>query len=112
MVVLDRILSTQTFNILKAENAELGIQLAKQHRPNLILMDITLPGMDGFEALQVLRDDLATKKIPVIAVTASTLYEQETYLEAGFADLIMKPVRIGKFVTVLKKYAVWNGAVI
>ena len=74
--------------MLAAPNAELGLDLAKKHGPDVILMDIGLPGMDGFEALKRLRRSKRTRTIPVIALTANAIREDiERSLEAGFRRL-------------------------
>ena len=86
------------FDTIEAMNAEDGIALAAQHRPQLILMDIQLPGMDGVTALQRLRQDAATAAIPVVAVTASVMKEDRARFEsAGFDGFITKPISVKDF---------------
>ena len=86
------------FDTIEATNAEDGIALAAQHRPQLILMDIQLPGMDGVTALQRLRQDAATAAIPVVAVTASVMKEDRARFEsAGFDGFITKPISVKDF---------------
>lgn len=83
------------FRTLEAGTAEDGIALAREHRPDLVLMDIQLPGMDGISALRALRADVATARIPVVAVTASVMKEdRERFDAAGFDGLILKPVDV------------------
>jgi two-component system cell cycle response regulator DivK len=83
------------YQTAEAVNGEEGLELARKHRPALILMDIQLPGISGFDALRSLRDDPGTRSIPVIAVTASVMgAQQNDVLQAGFDALESKPVSI------------------
>jgi two-component system, cell cycle response regulator DivK len=83
------------YETAEAETGELGLRLAAERRPALILMDIQMPGISGFEALRSLRSDPATRSIPVIAVTASVMgAQQNDVLRAGFDALESKPVSI------------------
>jgi two-component system, cell cycle response regulator DivK len=86
------------FRTLEAEDAETGLRVAKDSLPNIILMDIELPGMDGVEALEHLRADPATAGIPVVAVTASVMpLDQERFARAGFVGVIVKPIDVKAF---------------
>lgn len=89
-------------DLLCATNAGDGIELARRLGPDLILMDISLPDMDGFEALDVLKSDNRTAHIPVIAVTAHATHDQvEKAKETGFEHYLVKPVLFSQLVTVL-----------
>ena len=78
--------------VLVAEDAATGIALAKEKRPDLLLMDIQLPGMDGLEATRLLKADPATSKIPVIALTALAMKgDAERILAAGCDGYLAKP---------------------
>lgn len=80
---------------LTATNASEGVALAKSSHPDLILMDINLPGLNGFEALELLKSDRRTQSIPVIALTANASPEtREEGLRAGFADFLTKPFNL------------------
>ncbi|MBE0612033.1 MAG: PAS domain S-box protein [Burkholderiales bacterium] len=84
--------------LLTAVNGNLGLQLARDNKPEVILMDINLPGMSGFDALQVLRSDPATAHIPVIAVSANAMQRDiERGMKAGFFRYITKPIKVGPF---------------
>lgn len=86
------------FRTLEARNAEDGLVLARTHHPNLILMDIQLPGLDGVAALGRLRADTATAGIPTIALTAFAMKDDGTrFLEAGFDGYMVKPINIKQF---------------
>ncbi len=82
-------------DVLPARNAEEGIDIANRMLPDLILMDINLPGMNGYEALKILRCTSMTRHIPVIAVSAYAMQENiRQGLEAGFDAYITKPVNM------------------
>lgn len=84
-----------TDDILAARTAEEGIEIATQLHPDLILIDINLPGMDGYQALEILRSDSSTRHIPVIAVTAYAMQENiRQGLDAGFEAYVTKPVNM------------------
>ena len=92
--------------MLGAYSAELGLQIARARRPDIILLDINLPGMNGFEALGILKNDEATRDIPVIAITANAMERDiKKGLEAGFVDYLTKPVDIIQLVLVLSRLA-------
>ena len=80
--------------VLPADDAEAGLTLARSALPDLILMDIQLPGMDGLAATTLLKQDPATRAIPVIALTAMAMkQDRERSLEAGCDAYIAKPLR-------------------
>jgi two-component system cell cycle response regulator DivK len=84
--------------ILEAKNAEKGIQLAREHHPNLILMDIRLPKMNGLEATRFIKDDSDLKDIPVVALTGySNKEDEDDAFNAGCAAFLSKPINIRNF---------------
>jgi two-component system cell cycle response regulator DivK len=86
------------FRTIEAGDAETGLRMASDSAPDLILMDIELPGMDGVTALERLRADPATAGITVVAVTASVMpVDQERFARAGFAGVIVKPIEVKAF---------------
>jgi two-component system cell cycle response regulator DivK len=86
------------FQTIEATNAEDGIVLAKERTPKLVLMDIQLPGMDGVSALEQLRRDPKTSRIPIVAMTASVMKEdRERFDKAGFDGFITKPIDVRAF---------------
>jgi CheY-like chemotaxis protein len=88
--------------MLSADSAELGLEKARLHKPDVILLDINLPGMNGFEALQVLKQDPATRDIAVVAITANAMERDiRKGLDAGFVDYLTKPLDIIQLVMVL-----------
>ena len=97
------ILQVKGFATLEAGTAEDGIKLATEHKPDLILMDIHLPGMNGIEALKVLRAEKATAAIPVIAVTASVMQQDRKQItEAGFDAYVGKPINLKEFLDAVR----------
>jgi two-component system cell cycle response regulator DivK len=92
------VLQVKGFETIEAGTAELGIELAEQRKPDLILMDIQLPGMNGIEARKILRSKPDTAQIPVVAVTASVMQQDRNLItEAGFDGYIGKPINIKEF---------------
>jgi CheY-like chemotaxis protein len=84
--------------LLTAVTGNSGIEIARASRPDVVLMDINLPGLNGFEALNVLRSDPATAHIPVIAITANAMpLDIERGLKAGFFRYIIKPIKVNEF---------------
>ena len=93
------VLQFKGYRTLEAETAEIGLALARESRPALILMDIQLPGMNGIDALGHLRADPATRDIPVMAVTASAMtQDRQKILGAGFDAYQSKPIDVKGFV--------------
>jgi two-component system cell cycle response regulator DivK len=92
------VLQFHGFATVEATNGEDGVTLARERRPALILMDIQLPGIDGVTALQRIREDAETSRIPVVALTASVMKEdRERFDKAGFDGFITKPIDVMKF---------------
>lgn len=99
------LLQFKGFRTLEAATAEHALVLAREQHPDLILMDIQLPGMDGVEALGHLRREPSTADIPVVAITASVMKEdRERFDAAGFDGLIMKPIDIKRFPDQVREY--------
>lgn len=87
------VLITAGMKVVEARTAEEGLQAALEITPSLILLDIRLPGMDGFAVLGHLKANLATAPIPVVALTAQAMVgDREQALAAGFSDYIPKPI--------------------
>ena len=92
------LLQSAGHSVLSATDAEAGLSLARGEQPNLILMDIQLPGMDGLEATALLKGDDATRDIPVIALTALAMKGDEERIRASGCDgYIAKPMRYRDF---------------
>lgn len=96
-------LKKEGFQVLKAENGEEGIKVAKEHKPDLVLLDIMMPKMDGLEAVEIMRMDDALKKIPIIFLTARSDEKTEVEgLDKGGDDFITKPISTTKLVSRIK----------
>ena len=96
-------LKIEGFDVLKAENGEEGIRKAKESRPDLILLDIMMPKMDGLEAVEIVRRDKDLKKTPIIFLTAKS--DEKTEIESlnkGGDDYITKPISTIKLVSRIK----------
>ena len=92
------VLQVKGYDTIEAGTGEDGVRLAGERHPDLILMDIQLPGMSGIDALRVLRANPATAAIPVIAVTASVMQQDRSQItEAGFDGYIAKPLDLKPF---------------
>jgi len=105
MKLVRDVLQVKGYATIEAGTAEDGIRLANERKPDLVLMDIQLPGMNGIEALGVLRADAATAEIPVIAVTASVMQQDRKLItEAGFDGYIGKPINLKEFLATVRKW--------
>jgi PAS domain S-box-containing protein len=88
--------------LLTAEDGTRGIALARTYQPEVILMDINLPGISGIQALKILRDDPVTAHIPVLAISANAMpHDIKVGLEAGFFGYLTKPIRVNEFMIAL-----------
>ncbi len=93
MMLALTLLESAGHTVLQADRALLGIELARSEAPDLILMDVQMPGMDGIEATRILKGDARTSAIPVIALTAFAMKgDRERMLAAGFDSYIEKPI--------------------
>ena len=98
------VLQVKGYATIEAGTAEDGIALARARKPDLILMDIQLPGMNGIEAIGILRADPATAVIPVVAVTASVMPQDRNKItEAGFNAYVGKPINLKEFLDTVRK---------
>jgi two-component system cell cycle response regulator DivK len=99
------ILKCGGYETLEAKNGLEGVKLAIEKKPHLILMDIQMPVMDGFEAILVLKSELSTKDIPSIALTSYSLKEgRDGFLKHGFIDYIEKPIKVKDFMKTIEGY--------
>lgn len=92
------LLESRDFSVLQACNAEEGLRLAREAAPDLVLMDLSLPGMDGLAATQALKADPATRPVPVIALTAHAMKgDEDAALAAGCDGYLTKPINTRTF---------------
>ena len=104
MKLVRDVLQVKGFETMEAGTAEDGLAMAAERTPDLVLMDIQLPGMNGIEALGKLRADPATASIPVIAVTASVMQQDRKHItEAGFDAYLGKPLDLKEFLATVKE---------
>jgi two-component system, cell cycle response regulator DivK len=100
------------FEVLEAQTGEQGVAIAETNLPDLVLMDLQLPGIDGAEALRRLRDNPATAELPVVAVTAFAMKEDgERTRQAGFDGYITKPLSVRSLPDQVRNYLTRGGAV-
>ena len=99
------ILRVHGYKSIEAVDGEEGYKMAKEHKPDLILMDVQLPGIDGYEVTRRLKSEDDTKDIPIIIVTSFAMAGEENEArEAGCNDYISKPINIHQFIETIKKY--------
>src|SRR5450759_1994695 len=102
MLVEDLIARRPDIRLLSARDGNRGIGIARASRPDVILMDINLPGISGIQALKILRADSATANIPVVALSANAMpHDIENGLEAGFFRYLTKPIKVNEFMDTL-----------
>ncbi len=105
MKLLKRILQLSNFAVMEAENAEDGIQLAHEHKPDMILMDVQLPGMNGFEATKLIVNDGELKNIPIIAVSSLAMEsDKDSAFKAGVKGYITKPIDKKYLINAINKF--------
>jgi two-component system cell cycle response regulator DivK len=99
------VLLAKGYRTVEATTGEAAVALAAEQAPDLVLMDIQLPDIDGVEALGRLRADVRTASVPVLALTAQAMQgDRERFLAAGFDGYISKPVNIAEFVATVEHY--------
>ncbi len=104
------VLRASGYETLEATTGEQAIELATQQTPDLVLMDVRLPGIDGLTALRRLREDERTAAMPVVAVTAQAMAgDRERFLEAGFNGYVSKPVNLMEFIGTVQLHCEGRG---
>ena len=105
MKLVRDILRHQGHETLEAVNGLDGVRLAEQERPDLVLMDIQLPDIDGIEALGRIRKDASLDAIPVLAVSASVMPDdQQKIISSGFDAFITKPINLKQFIETVQRF--------
>jgi two-component system, cell cycle response regulator DivK len=103
--ILRDLLTSANFEVIEAEDGEAGLAAAAEHRPDLILMDVQLPGIDGYEATRRLKGDAVLRDVPVIAVTAHALSGAEQEARAAGCDAyIAKPISPRQLLAKVREY--------
>ena len=104
MKLVRDILQAKGYATVEAVTGEDGVRLAAERKPDLVLMDIQLPGISGIEALRQLRANPATAAIPAVAVTASVMQQDRNLItEAGFDGYLGKPINLKEFLETVRK---------
>ena len=104
-LILKDILEFHGFSVIQAENGTDGVRLARETQPDLILMDIQMPGMDGITAEELIKQDPATSNIKIIALTSMAMKgDREKLLEAGFDDYVAKPIDTRELPNLIKQH--------
>jgi CheY-like chemotaxis protein len=105
MYLISFILKKNGHEVLGARSGEEGVELAIKEKPNLVIMDIQLPGIDGLEATKRIRSSKINEKIPIIALTSYALVgDREKALKAGCTGYIEKPINPKTFIGEIEKY--------
>lgn len=105
MKLVRSLLKIGNYTILEAVDAESGIKLAREKNPDLVLMDIQLPGMDGLTATRIIKDDPDMKDIPVVAFTSFAMEgDEKTAFNAGCVGYITKPLDTQKFLETVEEF--------
>lgn len=103
--IVNKVLASRGFTVVEAEDGEQGLEMVRAMRPPLVLLDITLPGMDGIEVVKNVKSDETVQHIPVIAVTASAMRgDKERFLEAGCDDYLSKPIQVSELIDMVEKH--------
>jgi two-component system, cell cycle response regulator DivK len=105
MKLVRDVLQASGYSTFEATTGEQAVELALVHEPALVLMDVQLPGIDGVETLEKLRQDERTSSIPVLALTAQAMSgDRERFLEAGFDGYLAKPVDVGALIEAVREH--------
>lgn len=105
MTLIVDMLSSMDYEVIQAADGEEGVRKAVQEKPDLILMDLSLPKMDGWTATRNIRQDEALQSVPIIALTAHAMAgDRERALEAGCDDYLTKPIRMTELLSKLDQH--------
>ena len=106
MKLVRDILQFKGYETIEAVTGTDGVRLAKERRPDVILMDIQLPDIDGITALGLIREDSELPRVPIIAVSASVMPDdQQRIVASGFDAYVTKPINVKEFLGVVEKFA-------
>ena len=104
MKLFRALLESQSYRALAASEGELGLELARGHDPDLIIMDVQLPDLSGIEIIRALKADERTRHIPVVAITASMPNEEERVRAAGADGFMLKPIGTAEFLSLTRSF--------
>lgn len=104
------LLTLNGFEVVPAPDGESALQTLEQIEPDVILLDLHLPGMDGYQVLRSIRQDARLARVPIVALTASAMREEaEQIFAAGFTDYIAKPIDIKQFIHRIRTITTGSG---
>jgi CheY-like chemotaxis protein len=110
MILISRVVEAEGYDLLRAEDGNQALQLLEDEMPDLILLDINIPGIHGLDLAKQLKADARLAKIPLVATTANVLLgDRERCLEAGCDDYLPKPLDIRELRNVMRTYIDGNG---
>jgi len=104
MKLFRALLESQSYRTLEATEANTGLELAREHDPDLIVMDIELPDISGIDAIRALKSDDRTRHIPIVTVTASMPYEGPKIRAAGSDGFMTKPIAAAEFLATMRSF--------
>lgn len=105
MTLIVDVLQSLDYQVLEATDGEQGVTIARQEKPDVILMDLSLPKLDGWTAASIIKSEAALKHIPIIALTAHAMVgDRERAIEAGCDDYLSKPINLRELVNKLTLY--------
>jgi len=108
--MLSRRLQRRGYDVLMAEDGQAGIEMVIRERPDIVLMDMSLPVLDGWEATRRLKSDTATQSIPVIALTSHAMEsDRQSALAAGCDDYDTKPIELSRLIEKIEKLLAVSG---
>jgi two-component system cell cycle response regulator DivK len=106
MKLFNDLLEANHYTVVQTKDGMKALDLARQHQPNLIIMDIQLPEVSGLEVAKWLKEDDELKHIPIVAVTAFAMKgDEERILSGGCEAYLSKPISVSKFLETIKKYS-------
>lgn len=104
-ILVRMIIKSLNHEVIEAEDGEQGIQMAREQKPDLVLMDIQMPVMDGYAAIKILKNDPETKDIKIIAVTSYAMRgDRDKAIAAGADDYMAKPIDVDELSEMISKY--------
>ena len=104
--MLSRRLERKGFNVICAMDGQMGIDMAKERSPDLILMDLSLPVINGWEAIKILKSDASTSNVPIIVLTAHAMEgDREKALDSGCDEYDTKPVDFERLLSKINKFS-------
>jgi two-component system cell cycle response regulator DivK len=104
MKLFRALLESQSYRTLEATEANSGLELAREHDPDLIVMDVELPDISGIDAIRALKADERTRHIPIVTVTASMPYEEPKIRAAGSEGFMTKPIAAADFLATIRSF--------